>query len=167
MEKLWGKKVWCWRYAELTCKQDSELVSRNWNNSGLCGAWRCSLRLQFKLNHWLIHLPQLAGAQSVVDTPGHTVQASHWNSLQSRMDGTLQSVLSQQCHRRQLSSSVTFVFVFEKGRQKYLRLRLVSLSLSCNAECLSSYDLQSPVVCSKRMDACAFVINSQAKMYFK
>lgn len=110
------KEVCCWQYAELTCKQDSELVTRNRNNSGLCGAWLCSLRLQFKLNHWLIHLPQLAGAESVVDAPGHTVQASHWNSLQSRKDGTLQSVLSRQDHTRQLSTSVTFVLVFEKGK---------------------------------------------------
>lgn len=45
-----------------------------------------------------------------------------------------------------------FWLPLQKDGQKYLRLRLVSLSLPCSAECLSSYDLQRPVVCSKRME---------------
>lgn len=140
---------------ELTCKQDSKLVSRNRDNSRLCGAWQCSLRLQFQLNHRFIHLPQFTGAQSVVDPPGHSVQSPNWNWLRSRIDGTRVSV--SQCSVSSLAEDSSHhqlrVFLFKNGqnRQKYLRLRLVCLSLSCSVECLSSYDLQSPVVCSTRI----------------
>ncbi len=132
---------------ELTCEQDSELVSRDRNNS-VFGAWLCSLWLQLQLNQWFIHLPEFTGAQSVINTPANRVQTSHCKTLQSRIYGALQSALSQQYHRRHLWSSDTFVFLFEK----HSHLRLISLSLSCSAECLSSYDLQRLVVCSKRMD---------------
>lgn len=84
-----------WHDAELTCKQDSQLVCRNGNNGGLCWGRLCSVCLQFKLNHWFIHLPQLTGAQSVVNAPGHRLQSAHWNSLQGRIDVISQSATLQ------------------------------------------------------------------------
>lgn len=67
----WGKTE------KQTCKQNSEFVSRNRDNSGLCGACCHSLSLQPKLNQWLIYLSQHAGAQCVVDAPRDSIQTSY------------------------------------------------------------------------------------------
>lgn len=135
---IWNENV----RKQLTCKQDSKLVSRHRDNSRLCGAWQCSLRLQFQLNHRFIHLPQFTGAQSVVDPPGHSVQSPNWNWLRSRNwwhPSVSQSVLSQQPRRRQLSSSITRVFLLETGkidRNTYVSGSSLSVCPAVRSACL-------------------------------
>lgn len=83
--------------AKQTCKQDPELVRRNRNDGGLCGAGLCSLHLQLQMHLWHIDFLQLTGAQNIVHPPGHRVQSAHWNTQHAASDWPLHIAARKVC----------------------------------------------------------------------
>ena len=145
------------RDGELTCEQHSELVSRNRDHGGVRGAWLGSLCLEFQLNHWLVDLPQFAGAQGVVYSPWNRLQPSHWNALQSRFSGCFgqQPRSDGRAHHQQVSSSL-----FEEGQTN----RNTYISGSSLVVCLAAPSACLRMIC--RVPSCVLkgrvcVINSQ------
>ena len=127
--------------------------------------WTCQQKLRQRLAvSCRILLVSAVWAVSVVHSP----PSVHWSSECSRCARiqTPAAPLKVMTGQNKWHPAVSNITVYrtrpsifflspplKRGEQKCLHLRLVSLSLSWSAECLSSYDLHSPVACSKEMEA--------------